>query len=113
MSAHRPYYKKDIFYNFTTYEGEELRYWPRIFMEALDDAAQEMNYSNFHTDKFERIQEIIRRYCEEHKIPLGLSTKQRERIEKRKQIAYESALKKAGNDPVKVMKVLDKYLTNR
>lgn len=43
---------------------------PLGLITALDDAREEMNYSNFHADKFERIEKIIRRYCRERGIPV-------------------------------------------
>lgn len=88
----RHFRNKDIFHDFTTIEGEEIRFTPRTFLEALDDAADEMNYSNYLTDKFERIQEIVRRYSEEHNIPLGLSRKQYQVIKDRKHAAKIKSL---------------------
>lgn len=107
----RPYKGRDVLFNFTTMGGHDFFYTPRHLLEALDDAANEMNYSNYHTDKFERIQEIIRRYCEEHKIPLGLSKKQWAAIEKRQHDGYMRALErcKKKNDLAGMMKVFEKY----
>lgn len=48
---------------------------PRLLLEALDDAAEEMNFSNWHADKFERIAEIIIRYCEMKEIPIDITIK--------------------------------------
>ncbi len=46
---------------------------PAILLEALDDAGETMNYSNWHNDKFERIAEIVIRYCEMKKIPIEIT----------------------------------------
>ena len=40
---------------------------------ALDDASNEMNYSNWHTDKFDRAAEIVIRYCKDNNIPIELN----------------------------------------
>ncbi len=48
---------------------------PMMLIEALDDACEEMNFSNYHCDKFKRIQKLIRRYIKEHKIPIGPTKK--------------------------------------
>ena len=37
---------------------------------GLNDAREEMNYSNWHADKFDRAIEIVKAYCEEHNIPM-------------------------------------------
>ncbi len=54
---------------FTDYDGHELD--PDSILEALDDAANNMNYSNWHTDKFGRAAEAVIRYCEDHKIEIN------------------------------------------
>jgi hypothetical protein len=57
--------------------NDELHKWcvpPDTLLTALDDAANEMNYSNWHTDKFNRAQEIIIRYCEQNNISLDVQT---------------------------------------
>lgn len=54
---------------FTDYDGRELD--PDMILHALDDAANEMNYSNWHTDKFHRAAESVIRYCEEHEISIN------------------------------------------
>jgi uncharacterized protein Yka (UPF0111/DUF47 family) len=48
---------------------------PMMLLEALDDACDEMNYSNYHCDKFSRIKKLIRRYIKEHSIPIGPTKK--------------------------------------
>ena len=94
----RRYRNKDVFYDFTTSEGVEVRYTPRTLLEALDSVAVEVDYSNYLTDKIERIQEIVRRYSEEHDIPLGLSEKQRKVISDRKSAAEIKKLGEISKD---------------
>lgn len=83
-----------LLYDFTTSEGVVLMISPRQLLEALDDAVGEMSYSNYHCDKFSRAQEIVRRYCREHSIPLGPSKKQREHNERQRTQKRERFLKK-------------------
>lgn len=104
---YRPFKGYDLFHDFVTSEGKELRFTPRQFLEALNDASNEMSYSNYHTDKFERISEIIRRYCNEHKISLGRSQKQYEYIKKIKHKAFIRKSKKYKNNPAKLLKLIE------
>ena len=53
---------------------------PDLLLEALEDAAESFNYSNWHGDKFDRAEEIIIRYCEEKGIPLTREIKIEEAI---------------------------------
>lgn len=53
---------------FTRTDGHEISV--ELVLTALDDAANHMSYSNWHTDKFDRAGECVLRYCEEHKIPV-------------------------------------------
>lgn len=87
MNKSRPLKDKDIFHDFTDKKGEERRFTPMQLIEALSDACDEMDYSNYHTDKFERVQEIIWRYADAEGIPIGktrvvLETEDRARREK-------------------------------
>lgn len=75
---------KDVFLYFVDVNGKRWERTPRQMIEALKDAGDEMNYSNYHNGLFQKIEEIIRRYCEEHDIPLGPSKKQREYIQRQK-----------------------------
>lgn len=86
-TKNRPLYRKAIFYDYTSHDGVVHNYTPRHILESLEYAQQELNYSNYDCDKLERAAEIVRRYCEERAIPLGLSRKQREQIEKRNHAA--------------------------
>ena len=43
---------------------------PDSVLTALADAKEEMSYSNWTTDKFDRASEIIIRYCLDHDIPI-------------------------------------------
>jgi len=42
---------------------------PRSVIEAIEDAANEMNYSNYHNSKFDTAIRIIKKYCVDNKIP--------------------------------------------
>jgi hypothetical protein len=67
--SNRKSYIRDFKHNktpFTDYDGQELD--ADLVLIALDDAANEMSYSNWHTDKFDRAAEAVIRYCEEHDI---------------------------------------------
>lgn len=107
----RPYKGRDVLFNFTTEGGHDFFYTPRHILEALDDAADEMNYSNYHTDKFGRAQEIIRRYCEEHKIPLGMSKKQYVERDKRQAEAHLRRIERCrkAKDMTGLLKAIEKY----
>lgn len=59
---------------FTDYDGHEID--PDIVLYALDDAANEMSYSNWHTDKFHRAAESVIRYCEDHEIPINFKRRE-------------------------------------
>lgn len=67
---------KDVFLDFVDQNGKRWERTPRSIIDAIHDAGEEMNYSNYHNGQFARAEEIIRRYCAEHKIPLGISKKQ-------------------------------------
>lgn len=43
---------------------------PAHIIESLLTAKNELNYSNYDCDNFNRVIEILLRYCEEHNIPL-------------------------------------------
>lgn len=49
---------------------------PRVLIEALNDARDAMSYSNFHWDKFDRIERIVRLYCREHGVKIKRSYEQ-------------------------------------
>lgn len=53
---------------FTDHDGHELD--ADLILIALEEAANEMNYSNWHGDKLDRASEVVFRYCEEHNIPI-------------------------------------------
>lgn len=56
------------------YEGSPDDVLPAsTLLTALEDAGNNMNYSNWHNDKFDRAAEIIIRYCEEHDIPVSFA----------------------------------------
>lgn len=42
---------------------------PDMIIIALNDAKEEMSYSNWAVDKFERAIKIITQYCKDNKIP--------------------------------------------
>lgn len=60
---------------FTDYDGHELD--ADLILISLEEAANEMNYSNWHGDKLDRAAEVVFRYCEEHKIPITFRTRER------------------------------------
>ena len=39
-----------------------------MIVEALNDAKNEMSYSNWHNDKFDRLIKLVKKYCKENKI---------------------------------------------
>lgn len=49
---------------------EEKHLPPDYVLEALEDAANEMSYSNWHGSKFDIAGEVIIRYCQEHNIKI-------------------------------------------
>jgi hypothetical protein len=51
--------------------GERVLIKPDSLLMALDDAREAMNYSNWAADKFDRIGEIVIRYCMEHNIEIS------------------------------------------
>lgn len=73
---------KDLFLDFVDSNGKRWERTPMQIIEALHDACEEMNYSNYHNGLFAKAEEIIRRYCEEHKIKLGPT---RETLKKKEQ----------------------------
>ena len=73
-----------ILHDFTESDGTEHTFTVRQFLEALDDAKEVMNYSNYHCDKFSRIQKIIREWAKDREIPLGPTLKQRVAKQNRK-----------------------------
>ena len=59
---------KNLTTPFTDYDGHELD--ADLILIALEDAANELNYSNWHGDKLDRASEVVFRYCKEHNIPI-------------------------------------------
>ena len=59
---------------FTDYDGHELD--ADLILIALDDAADQMSYSNWHTDKFDRAAECVIRYCIEREIKVQFITRE-------------------------------------
>lgn len=53
---------------FTECDGHEIDV--DLVLYALDDACNNMSYSNWTTDKLARAGECVLRYCEEHDIPV-------------------------------------------
>lgn len=51
---------------------------PDIVLEALVDAKEEFNASNFHNDKFDRAIKAIKILCKENKIPLRFPRDEKE-----------------------------------
>ena len=43
---------------------------PDMIIQAINDAIEEMNYSNWHADKFYRAINVIKKYCKEKGIPM-------------------------------------------
>ncbi len=43
---------------------------PSMVISALEDAKDEMSYSNYHNEKFDVAIRAIRMLCREHKIPM-------------------------------------------
>ena len=54
----------DLFLVWSGEGGQEHRTNLEQLLGALDDAKNEMSCSNWHGDKFDRISEMIIRYCE-------------------------------------------------
>lgn len=50
---------------------EDYKIGAELLITAISDAREEMSYSNWHADKFDRIVEIIIRYCKEHDVPIN------------------------------------------
>lgn len=96
---------KTILHDFTDSNGREHSFTVRQFLEALDDAKDTMNYSNYHCDKFSRIQKIIREWAKDRKIPLGPTIKQREAIQRRKDKKIQQAI--ADGDGEAVLKLFE------
>ena len=69
-----------------------------MLLEALDAACDEMNYSNYHCDKFSRIKKLIRRYAKEHSIPIGPTKKSID----------QKQLKKTEREAMKLRKLVEK-----
>lgn len=72
----RAYYRdlknaKTPFYDASAGDTEEDKNLPPDYvLEALEDAANEMSYSNWHGSKFDIAGEVIIRYCQEHNIKI-------------------------------------------
>lgn len=49
---------------------------PDIVIDALNDAKEEFNCSNFHNDKFDKAIEAVKLLCREHKIPFRFPRKE-------------------------------------
>lgn len=43
---------------------------PETVISALDDAINEMSYSNWHHEKFDTARKVVKSYCKEHNIPM-------------------------------------------
>lgn len=43
---------------------------PEGIITALKDAKEEMSYSDWHNDKFDRLLKLVKNYCAENKIPI-------------------------------------------
>ncbi len=109
MSKVRPYKGKDVFLDYVSAaSGEEYRRTPRNLIDSLEFAREALNYSNYDCHNFERIEEIVRRYCEEHSIPLGLSKKQHAHIKQRKHDAEMKRIQKRYDDLEKKIEGLSK-----
>ena len=51
--------------------SEEDKHMPPDYvLDALEDAANVMSYSNWHGEKFDIAEEVIIRYCQEHNIKI-------------------------------------------
>jgi hypothetical protein len=48
---------------------------PRMLLDALDDACEEMSFSNYHCNKFRRTQKLLRRYVKKHSLKIGPTKK--------------------------------------
>jgi hypothetical protein len=97
---------KDIFHDFTDHEGTEWRRTPRQFLESIDFAMNEINYSNYDCHNLEMVKEIVRRYCKEHEIKLGPSRKQLDHIKHLKDQAFRNKMEKYKDDPIKLLELL-------
>ena len=57
--------------DYTDHKGNDHYYRVMQILEALNDACDEMSYSNYHTDKFRRAQKMIREWAETNLLDLG------------------------------------------
>lgn len=80
-------------------------YPPRLLLEALDTAKDELSYSNYHGRLFEMTQRLIRAYCREHKIPLGPTEKQRKATRERRDARIMAAAE--AGDMTPLLKMLE------
>lgn len=89
-----------------TCDGKDRYYTPRQIINALHDAGEEMNYSNYHNSQFLRAEKIIRQWCKDNNIPLGPTDAT---IEKKKNAKHEKIISdlKSGN-PKLINKALGK-----
>lgn len=51
---------------------------PQLLIEVLADAREEMDYSNFHTNRMDLIKGIIRDWAKQHRVPMGPTKAERE-----------------------------------
>lgn len=69
-------------------------------IEAIHDAGQEMNYSNYHNGLFDKAKQIIREWAADRGIPLGQTQKEREEAYAvAQQAEFERIMSKLGVAP--------------
>lgn len=83
------------------YNGKDEYYAPRQIINALHDAKDEMNYSNYHNNQFALAEKIIRQWCKDNNVILGPTNAA---IEKRKKAKHEKIIADLKSDNISVMK---------
>lgn len=86
---------EDIFLDYISLDKKKVYLDPRQMLEALDDASEEMHYSNYHNKLFGRIKIIIREYAKINNIKIGQSRKQREAL---KELNYKRTIRVLNSD---------------
>lgn len=79
--------KHPILLNWIDDKGEHHYRSARALLECLDDAGNELSYSNYHNEHFKIAQKIIRIWCKENGVRIGPTQETDERNRHKRQDA--------------------------
>lgn len=82
---------------------------PRQIMDALEDAGNEMSYSNYHNRMFRLARRLILLHCRAHKIKVGPNRKTRERRLTERTHQRMREFEEAQGDSSKILELIRKW----